>query len=87
MTTLESTTMEELQIEKLKLFEWLAQLNDPESLKKVIALKQEIDLSDYEEVFPKMTVEQLHKNIAKSEADIKAGRFTDIESVELENWD
>lgn len=86
MTTLESTTMEELQIEKLKLFEWLAQLNDPESLKKVIALKQEIDLSDYDEVFPKLTQEDLIARAEESNRNIEQGDVYDIESVEKEIW-
>jgi len=79
--------MQDLAIEKLKLIEWLARLQDPNTLKKLIALKKENELPAYNEVFPKMTQEQLLKNLQASEEDIKLGRVSDIESIETENWD
>jgi len=79
--------MQELAIKKLKLIEWLTKLQDPKVLEKLIALKKENELPDYNEVFPKMTQEQLIKNLQASQEDIKLGRVSNIESIETENWD
>lgn len=76
--------MKNIASEKLKLIEWIVELEDIIILKNLIELKEEAEF--YKE-FPVMTKEQLIKNALASEEDIKFGRVYDIKTVELENWD
>jgi len=75
-----------IYIEKLKLIEWLAKLEDTATLKKFIALKEQNDTSDYDKEFPVLTKADLIANLEASNKDIEEGNIHDIESVEKEIW-
>ena len=78
--------MQDLAIEKLKLIEWLARLQDPTTLKKFIALKEKNDISDYDVEFPPLTKQDLINRAEEANRDIELGNVHNIESVENENW-
>jgi len=60
-----------IYIEKLKLIEWLAKLEDTATLKKFIALKEQNDTSDYDKEFPVLTKADLIANLEASNKDIE----------------
>ncbi len=70
--------------EKLQLIEWLAGVEDEQSVSKVAALRKQTAIEAYEAGLKPMPLEELKERLAASEADVEAGRTYAIEEVERE---
>lgn len=71
----------EAQRQKLQLIEWLARLEDEETLKDFIALKRKAEADAYEAALKPMAVEELVARAEASNRDIEAGRVYDLDDV------
>lgn len=70
-----------LQAEKLRLIEWLIQVQDVQVIKQIGELKNQKAIADYEAGLKPMTMDELVERSRESDADIEAGRVHDIEDV------
>ena len=74
--------------EKLEIINWITQLRDLSVLEALKVLKKETESAIApDSAFIPVTKEELIKTALASEEDIKAGRFSDIESILEEDWD
>ena len=76
-----------VQAEKFKLIEWLVQLQDLEVIKSIQAIKEAVEVAEYEASLKPMTVEELVARAEESNRDIENGRVHDIDEVMKELLD
>jgi len=76
-----------VQAEKLKLIEWLVQLQDLDLIKRIQALKDAAEVAAYEASLEPMTVEELVARAKASNQAIQEGRVSDIDTIMEEDWD
>ena len=70
-----------VQIEKLKLIEWLIGLQDLATLKELEKLRNESEVAAYEASLKPMTIKDLEARALESSRDIAEGRVSDIEDI------
>ena len=70
-----------VQTEKLKLIEWLINLQDIATLKQLEKLRNQSEIAAYEASLKPMTVEELIARSRASDEDIAAGRVYDFDEV------
>ncbi|MFK8055167.1 MAG: hypothetical protein AB8F78_03510 [Saprospiraceae bacterium] len=70
-----------LQAEKLKLIEWIAQTQDVEFVSRIAEMLKAKQASTYKTDLKPMTVNELVERSRASDADIAAGRVHDIDDV------
>jgi len=73
-----------LQAEKLRLIEWLAQTEDVQFVSRIVDMLKERRAAEVQAELKPMSMGELKARVAASEADIAAGRIHDIDEV-LEN--
>lgn len=76
-----------VQAEKLKLIEWLVQLQDLDVIQRIQALKDAAEVAAYEASLKPMTVEELVARAEESDRDIENGRVHDLDEVMKELLD
>ena len=76
-----------IQIKKLELIEWIAQVSDINIISKMDNIRKAYNALSKEKINP-MTFEDFYASIDKAEEDIKAGRIYSQAEVgkESENW-
>jgi len=70
------------QIEKFKLIEWLVNLQDMTTLKRLDELRRESEVAAYEAGLKPMTQEELIARAQAANEDIEAGRLYSRKEVE-----
>ncbi len=70
-----------LQAEKIRLIEWLVQVQDVQVIKQIVELKNQKSVSDYEAQLKPMTIEELKSKLHASMEDVAAGRVDRLEDV------
>lgn len=77
----------DIQVKKLELIEWIAQMSDSKIISKMDKIRRTYLTISKENVKP-MTVKEFYASIDRAEEDIKSGRFYTQEEVEKEseNW-
>ncbi|MFH1005422.1 MAG: hypothetical protein V1781_08040 [Bacteroidota bacterium] len=77
----------DIQVKKLKLIEWIAQINDINIISKMDKIRRTYFTISKESIKP-MTFEEFYASIDRAEEDIKSGRIYSQEEVEKEseNW-
>ena len=71
----------DIQLEKLRLIEWLARLQDADIVQRLLEVKQDSEVATYEASLKPMTVEELVARAEESNRDIEAGRVHDLDEV------
>jgi hypothetical protein len=71
----------QLELEKLRLIEWLIGLQDTKVLEALNKLRRASEVAAYEANLKPMTVEELVARAEESNRDIEAGRVYDIDEV------
>ncbi len=71
----------QLELEKLRLIEWLIGLQDAKILEALKKLRQASEVAAYEASLKPMTVEDLVARAEEADRDIAAGRVYDIDEV------
>ena len=71
----------QLELEKLRLIEWLIGLQDVRVLEALNKMRQANEVATYEASLKPMTVEELVARAEESDRDIEAGRVYDIDEV------
>ena len=70
-----------VQIEKLKLIEWLIGLEDLATLKQLEKLRNESEVATYEASLKPMSIKELEVRAMESSRAIAEGQVTDIEDI------
>jgi hypothetical protein len=78
----------DIQLEKLRLIEWLARLQDADIVQRLLEVKADSEVAAYEASLKPMTVEELVARAEESNRAIEAGDHVDIEDAlaDLEDW-
>jgi hypothetical protein len=71
----------DIQLEKLRLIEWLARLQDADIVQRLLEVKAGSEVAAYEASLKPMTVEELVARAEESNRDIEAGRVHDLDEV------
>jgi len=77
----------QLELEKLRLIEWLISLQDAKVLEALKRLRQASEVAAYENSLKPMTVEELLARAEASDKAINEGRVSDVETIVEEDWD
>jgi len=77
----------DIQIKKLELIEWIAQISDSNIISEMDKIRKSYLTMSEENIKP-MTVKEFYASIERAEEDIKSGRIYTQEEVEREsdNW-
>lgn len=77
----------DIQVKKLELIEWIAQIRDINIISKMDKIRRTYLTISKENIKP-MTIEEFYSSIERAEEDIKLGRIYTQEEVEKEseNW-
>jgi len=77
----------DIQVKKLELIEWIAQISDINIISKMDKIRRTYLTMSNENIKP-MTVKEFYASIERAEEDIKSGRIYTQEEVEKEseNW-
>jgi len=77
----------DIQVKKLELIEWIAQISDIHIISKMDKIRKTYLTMSNENIKP-MTVKEFYASIERAEEDIKSGRIYTQEEVEKEseNW-
>jgi predicted transcriptional regulator len=77
----------DIQVKKLELIEWIAQISDVNIISKMDKIRKTYLTMSNENINP-MTVKEFYASIERAEEDIKSGRIYTQEEVEKEseNW-
>lgn len=77
----------DIQVKKLELIEWIAQISDSNIISKMDKIRKSYLTMSEENIKP-MTVKEFYASIERAEEDIKSGRIYTQEEVEGEsdNW-
>lgn len=78
--------MIDIHLEKLRLIEWLIQLQDTETLERLKKFREQQEAAAYEANLKPMSIEDLVARAEAAERDIEAGRVRDIEDLMDEDW-
>jgi len=74
--------------EKIEIINWITSLQDVSVLNALKILKKESNTEVSADIkFTPITKEELLQRAIASEADIKAGKFKDVDSILAEDWD
>ena len=76
-----------IQVKKLELIEWIAQMSDENIINKMNKIRETYLTFTKEKVKP-MSLEEFYASIDKSEKDIKSGKIYSQQEAEKEseNW-
>lgn len=76
-----------IQIKKLELIEWIAQMSDANIISKMDKLRKTYLTLTKEKAKP-MSLEEFYASIEKAEKDIKSGKIYSLREAEKEseNW-
>ena len=77
----------DIQLKKLELIEWIAQISDVNIISKMDKIRRTYLSMSNENIKP-MSVEEFYASIERAEEDIRSGRIYTQEEVEkeCENW-
>jgi len=77
----------DIQLKKLELIEWIAQISDTNIISKMDKIRRTYLTISKENINP-MTMEEFYASIDRAEKDIKSGKIYTQEEVEKEakNW-
>ena len=76
----------DIQTVKLDLIQWLAGLQDPAKVFKILDARKEIEANGYEASLKPMTREELVARAIASNEAIEKGEVTDWEDMMKEKW-
>ena len=76
-----------IQVKKLELIEWIAQMSDENIINKMNKIRETYLTFTKEKVKP-MSLEEFYASIDKAEKDIKSGKIYSLREAEKEseNW-